>query len=208
MKCLALVLSLLAAGSSAFAQTTPPQTVDLSIASITGTPDGPGTVRIDVEVGVGYNDLTAISSATLDLIVDGNPVGSDLVPVGVSNLLPCIQQVDHPTCDASCVPINADCRRSIWGIFDYCDCYIQLGFSFNSVAVSATGSNVTATVDAGDAIAEVNEGNNTKLATIGVTGGIPTMGEWGLILLAVLLLCGGTYLVIHNRQRMQQGLPL
>lgn len=135
----------------------PPEPIDLEIMDIIYIPIGLNMYTVDVA----FNE-SACDPYEGDHVVTLN-VGGDvyqmITPVGLGNLCPCMQQVDHPDCNETCVPLNATCERFIWTVFDYCACIFNNLLSFEGIEI-LPGEMIAVELDSDGQVGEWFEDNN------------------------------------------------
>jgi len=201
---LVLSLVLFTVNQTAYGQT-PTEAICVQPVAIyhSTNPAGGFQVSVDIEVayGDGYGDLPAGASATVELYVDD--VLFDSAPVEVwpsarepAGVIDCLNAATTACAAESCTPLNADCQRFTKYFLDFCTCIFRKNVLFNDVP-------------GGDALKVVVVGPGVDSfcpdASELVVAFVPTVSEWGVVAMALLVLTAGTVVLSRTRRVVAQG---
>lgn len=185
----------------------PPRYIDLSAESIqlTPLPDNQVEVRVACSAIVGGPEVIDPISTVARVIIDDVPVADIPLDVDIPPVIsPCASNVP-PDCGGDCPSPAVSCTGvDLWGTeYDYCGC----GYPVTLVGtVSASpGDRIIVVLDDDDLVLEADEENNWLEGFVSEQA-IPTMSEWGLIVMALLLLTGGVIMLIRRHRGAARGL--
>jgi hypothetical protein len=184
----------------------PPRYIDLNAGSLqlTTLPGNEVQVQVACSAIVGGPDIIAPVSTVARVIIDDVPVADIPLDVDIPPVVsPCALSVP-PGCAGDCPSPATFCTGvDLWGTgYDYCGC--EYPVTLVGTVSASPGARIIVVLDDDDVVPEADEENNW-VEGFAPQEAIPTLSEWGLILMSLLLLTGGVIFLIRRHRGAARG---